>query len=84
LIYFKKKKINRLDFRLSLTNFICDLHKHGIHLDDEDESEHETSSSLDEGIDEHSLSLIDLSSKLSSLNNSENDNNEEIFDENVL
>jgi len=49
-------------------------------LDDEDESEHETSSS----IDEHSLSLIDLSSKLSSLNNSENDNNEEIFDENVL
>jgi hypothetical protein len=53
-------------------------------LDDEDESEHETSSSTDEGIDEHSLSLIDLSSKLSSLNNSENDNNEEIFDENVL
>jgi hypothetical protein len=52
-------------------------------LDDEDESENETNSSLDEGIDEHSISLLDLSSKLSSLNNSDNNNNnnneEELF-----
>jgi len=53
-------------------------------LDNEDESENESNSSLDEGIDEHSLSLLDLSSKLSSLNNSENTNNEELFDENIL
>jgi hypothetical protein len=54
-------------------------------LDDEDESDNDTSSSIDEGIDENSLSLLDLSSKLSSLNNSENNNNnEELFDDNIL
>ncbi|CAF1234881.1 unnamed protein product [Adineta steineri] len=69
--------------RLLLTNLMCELHKHGIFLNDEDEDEHEISnSSIDEGIDEQSLSLLDLSSKLSSLNNSENNNNnqnEDIF-----
>ena len=62
---------------------MCDLHKHGIFLDSENESDNENNSSLDEGIDEHSLSILDLSTKLSSLENSEN-NNEEIFDENVV
>jgi hypothetical protein len=80
LIYFLKHQSLSIDlFRLSLTNLISDLHKHGVYLDDEDENE--TNSSLDEGIDEHSLSLLDLSSKLSSLNNSDNNNNneEELF-----
>ncbi|UJR09149.1 hypothetical protein I4U23_013397 [Adineta vaga] len=74
--------------RLVLTNLMCDLHKHGIYLNDEDEDDHqETNSSLDEGIDDESLSILDVSSKLASLNNSEdnnNDNHEDIFDENVL
>ncbi len=64
-------------FRLVLTNLISELHKHGIYLDHEDESDNETTSSLDEGIDEHSLSALDLSSKLSSHNNSENNEEEE-------
>ena len=72
-------------FRLALTNLMCELHKHGIYLDDEDESENETNSSLDEGIDEHSLSLIDYSSKLSSFNNSDDNNNiDGIFDDHLL
>jgi hypothetical protein len=58
--------------RLDLTNLISELHRHGIYLDDEDENDDNTNSSLDEGIDEHSLSALDLSSKLSSLNNSDN------------
>jgi hypothetical protein len=62
---------------------MCELHKKGIYLDNEDENDEENNSSLDEGIDEHSLSILDISTKLSSLENSEN-NNEEIFDENVL
>lgn len=65
-------------FRLSLTNLICELHKNGIYLDDEDEDDNDVDTSLDEGIDENSLSTLDVSSKLSSLNSSEN-NNEDIF-----
>ena len=63
--------------RMDLTNLVSELHRNGIYLDDEDEDDN-TNSSLDEGIDEHSLSGLDLSSKLSSLNNSEN-NTEELF-----
>jgi len=40
------------------------MHKNGIYLDDEDEDD-QAESSIDEGIDEHSIS------KLSSLDNSE-------------
>jgi hypothetical protein len=64
--------------RSDLTNLIIELHRNGIYLDDEDEDDNNTNSSLDEGIDEHSLSGLDLSSKLSSLNNSDN-NTEELF-----
>lgn len=63
---------------------MCELHKHGIFLDDEDESDNDINSSLDEGIEENSLSLLDISSKLSSLNNSDNNNNEDIFDDNIV
>ncbi|CAF0928309.1 unnamed protein product [Rotaria sordida] len=71
--------------RLSLTNLICNLHEHGIYLDDENESDNDINSSTDEGIDEHSLSLIDHSSKLSSFNNSDDNNNiDEIFDDHLL
>lgn len=59
-------------FRLDLTNLICELHKHGVFLDNEDDDDNDVESSLDEGIAEHSSSTLDLSSKLSSLNNSEN------------
>lgn len=69
-------------FRLALTKLICELHKRGVYLDDEDEDEHETSSSLDEGIDEQSFAVLDVSSRLASLNNS--DNNDDAFDEHVL
>ena len=59
---------------------ICDLHKHGVYLNDEDEDDYdETHSSLDEGIDDESLSVLDVSSKLASLNNSDN-----MFDENLV
>ncbi|CAF3440336.1 unnamed protein product [Rotaria socialis] len=63
--------------RLSLTSLICNLHEHGIYLDDESESDNDINSSVDEGIDENSLSFIDHSSKLSSLDNSENNINNE-------
>ncbi|CAF1100102.1 unnamed protein product [Adineta ricciae] len=66
--------------RLLLTNLICDLHKHGVYLNDEDEDDYdETHSSLDEGIDDESLSVLDVSSKLASLNNSD-----DMFDENLV
>ncbi|CAF1365264.1 unnamed protein product [Adineta ricciae] len=68
--------------RLLLTNLICDLHKHGVYLNDEDEDEDdydETHSSLDEGIEDESLGVLDVSSKLASLNNSDN-----MFDENLV
>ena len=58
---------------------ICELHRHGVFLDeenDDDDDDDDVESSLDEGIDEHSLSALDLSSKLSSLNNSENQSDE--------
>ena len=39
-IYLKKRNFILLFlFRLSLTNLICELHKQGIYLDDEDESD---------------------------------------------
>ena len=61
-----------ISFRLDLTNLICELHKHGVFLDNEDDDDDDdVESSLDEGIAEHSSSVLDLSSKLSSLNNSE-------------
>jgi hypothetical protein len=64
--------------RLDLTNLINELHRYGIYLDDDDEDDDDNDSSIDEGIDEHSLSALDLSSKLSSFNNSDN-NTEELF-----
>ena len=54
-----------------LTNLINEMHKNGIYLDDEDEDD-QAESSIDEGIDEHSIS------KLSSLDNSET-NHEDLF-----
>lgn len=68
-------------FRLSLTNLICHLHERGIYLDDESDNDNDINSSTDEGIDENSLSFIDHSSKLSSLDNSDNNNNEAMIED---
>lgn len=60
-------------FRLKLTNLICLLEEHGVRLneDEEDEEENENEiSSCDEGIDDQSISVHDLSSKISSHDNS--------------
>ena len=62
-------------FRLTLTNLICELHRHGVYLDRENESDEESvneqHSSLDEGIDDRSLSCMDSSARLSSHDNSD-------------
>lgn len=52
---------------MTMTNLVFNLQERGVSLndDDDDDDQFNESSSIDEGIDEHSSSFLDQSSKIS-------------------